>query len=65
MGYAHTSIDTILDKKYNKMHIEYPAQEDRQRLVQNKGAHVAWRKCFIKLDHQLSLDDDEDDGESS
>ena len=25
MGYAHISIDTILDKKYNKMHIDYPA----------------------------------------
>ena len=25
MGYAHVSIDTILDKKYNKMHIDYPA----------------------------------------
>ena len=23
--YAHVSIDTILDKKYNKMHIDYPA----------------------------------------
>ena len=41
MGYAHVSIDTILDKKYNKMYIDYPTQEDRQRLVQNKGAHVA------------------------
>ena len=40
-GYAHISIDTILDKKYNKMHIDYPTQEDMQRLVQNKGAHVA------------------------
>ena len=50
-GYAHISIDTILDKKYNKMHIDYPTQEDRQCLVQNKGTHVAWRKRFIKLDH--------------
>ena len=41
MGYAYISIDTILDKKYNKKHIDYPAQEDRQCLVQNKGAHVA------------------------
>ena len=40
-GYAHASIDTILDKKYNKIHIDYPTQEDKQRLVQNKGAHVA------------------------
>ena len=50
-GYARVIIDIILDKKYNKMHIDYPAQEDRQRLVQNKDAHVAWCKCFIKLDH--------------
>ena len=64
-GYAHVSIDTILDKKYNKMHIDYPTQEDKQCLVQNKGAHVVWRKRFIKLDHQLSSDDDEDDDESS
>ena len=41
MGYAHVSIDTILDKKYNKMQNDYPAQEDRQHLVQNKVAHVA------------------------
>jgi len=33
LGYARVSIDNILDKKYNKMHIDYPAQEDRQRLV--------------------------------
>ena len=65
MGYAHVSIDTILDKKYNKMHIDYPAQEDRQHLVQNKGAQVAWHKHFTKLDHQFSLDEDEDDDESS
>ena len=39
--YTHVSIDTILDKKYNKMHIDYPAQEDRQRLIQNKGTYVA------------------------
>jgi hypothetical protein len=62
--YAHVSIDSIIDKKYNKMHIDYPAQEDRQRLFQNKGTHVAWRKRFIKLDHQLSSDN-EDDCESS
>ena len=36
-----------------------------QCLVQNKRAYVAWCKRFIKLDHQLSLDDDEDGGESS
>ena len=65
MGYAHVSIDTILDKKYNKMDIDYPAQDDRQRLVQNKGALVAWPKRFIRLDHQLSSNDDEDDDESS
>jgi hypothetical protein len=28
-GYAHVSIDNILDKKYNKMHIDYPTHEDR------------------------------------
>jgi hypothetical protein len=38
--YAHVSIDSILDKKYNKMHIDYPAQEDMQCLIQNKGTHV-------------------------
>jgi hypothetical protein len=50
-GYAHVSIDSILDKKYNMIHNDYPTQEDRQRLVQNKGTHVAWLKRFIKLDH--------------
>jgi hypothetical protein len=28
-GYAHVIIGRILDKKYNKIHIEYPAAEDR------------------------------------
>jgi hypothetical protein len=63
-GYARVTIDRILDKKYNKIHIEYPAAEDRQKLGHNKGSQVAWRKRFIKLDHQLSSDD-EDDCESS
>jgi hypothetical protein len=38
--YARVRIDNILHKKYNKIEIEYPAQEDRKCLVQNKGAHV-------------------------
>ena len=63
-GYAHVTIDRILDKKYNKIPIEYPVAEDRLKLGQNKGSQVAWRKHFIKLDHQLSSDD-EDDCESS
>jgi hypothetical protein len=53
-----------MDKKYNKIHIEYPVAEDRSKLGQNKGSQVAWCKCFIKLDHQLSSDD-EDNYESS
>ena len=63
-GYARVTIDRILDKKYNRIHIEYPVVEDRPKLGQNKGSQVPWRKCFIKLDHQLSSDD-EDDCESS
>jgi hypothetical protein len=40
-GYARVSIDSIVDKKYNKVHIDYPVHEDKKCLVQNKGAHVA------------------------
>ena len=64
LGYARVTIDRILDKKYNKIPIEYLIAEDRPKLGQNKGSQVAWRKRFIKLDHQLSSDD-EDDCESS
>ena len=63
-GYAHVTIDRILDKKYNKIPIEYPIAEDRPKLGHNKGSQVAWRKRFIKLDHLLSSDD-EDNCESS
>ena len=63
-GYARITIDRILDKKYNKIHIEYPTVEDRPKLGHNKGSQVTWRKRFVKLDHQLSYDD-EDDYESS
>ena len=63
-GYARVTIDRILDKKYNKIPIEYLIAEDRPKLGHNKGSQVAWRKGFIKLDHQLSSDD-EDDYESS
>jgi hypothetical protein len=63
-GYARVTIDRIMDKKYNKIHINYPAAEDMSKLGQNKGSEVAWHKFFIKLDHQLSSDD-EDDCESS
>ena len=64
LGYARIIIDRILDKKYNKIHIEYPAAKDRLKLGHNKGSKVAWCKSFIKLDHKLSSDD-EDDCESS
>jgi len=64
LGYARVTIDRILDKKYNKIPIEYTVAEDKPKLGQNKGSQVAWRKRFIKLDHQLSFDD-EDDCESS
>ena len=40
-GYAHVTIDRILDKKYNKIHIEYPTVEDRPKLGHNKGSQVA------------------------
>jgi hypothetical protein len=65
LGYAHVSIDSIVHKKYNKIHIDYPAHEDRKHLVENKGAHVAWRKRFIKLDDQLSSDDDDEADDES
>ena len=64
LGYARITIDRILDKKFNKIPIEYLIAEDRPKLGQNKGSQVPWRKRFIKLDHQLSSDD-EDDCESS
>ena len=41
LGYAHITIDRILDKKYNKIYIEYPATEDRLKLGHNKGSQVA------------------------
>ena len=40
-GYARVTIDRILDKKYNKIHIEYPTVEDRPKLGHNKGSQVA------------------------
>ena len=39
--YARVTIDRILDKKYNKIHIEYPTVEDRPKLGHNKGSQVA------------------------
>ena len=54
------TIDMILDKKYKKILIEHPASQDRTRLVQNKGAHVAWHKRLIKLDHELSSDEEDE-----
>ena len=58
-GYARVTIDIILDKKYNKIPIEYSVVEDMPKLSQNKGSQVAWRKRFIKLGHQLSSDDED------
>ena len=40
-GYARVTIDRILDKNYNKIHIEYPATEDRPKHGHNKGSQVA------------------------
>ena len=40
LGYAHVTIDRILDKKYNKIPIEYPVVEDRPKLGQNMGSQV-------------------------
>ena len=40
-GYARITIDRILDKKYNKIPIEYPVAEDMLKLGQNKGSQVA------------------------
>jgi len=59
LRYAYISINNILDKKYNKVHVDYLIHQDRKRLVQNKGAHVAWCKHFIMLDDQLSSDDND------
>ena len=41
LGYAHVTIDRILDKKFNKIPIEYPIAEDRPKLGQNKSSQVA------------------------
>ena len=41
LGYARITIDRILDKKFNKIPIEYPIVEDRPKLGQNKGSQVA------------------------
>ena len=40
-GYARVTIDRILDKKYNKIHIEYPTAKDRLKLGHNKGSQLA------------------------
>jgi hypothetical protein len=32
LGYANVSIDKIVDKKYNKIHIDYPTAKDRPKL---------------------------------
>ena len=40
-GYARVTIDRILDKKYNKIPIEYPIAEDRPKLGHNKDSQVA------------------------
>ena len=50
-GTLASLLKKILDKKYNKIPIEYPIAEDRTKLGQNKGSQVAWHKRFIKLDH--------------
>ena len=47
LGYAHVTIDRILDKKYNKIYIEYPIAEDRPKLGHNKGSQVAWCRQII------------------
>ena len=59
-GYAHVSIDTILERKYNKIMIEHTISADKPYLGQHKGAHVAWLKRFIKLDHQASSGEEDD-----
>ena len=63
--YVRVSIDKILDKKYNKVHIDYPVEEDRPRLVHNVGTHVPWCRRFIKLDEQSSSDDEDDTSSSA
>ena len=40
-GYAHVTIDRIIDKKYNKIHIEYHIAKDSPKLGHNKGSQVA------------------------
>jgi hypothetical protein len=40
-GYAKVSIDRILDKKYNKIHIYYSTKEDIPHLDHNRGTIVA------------------------
>ena len=40
-GYARVTIDRILDKKNNKIHIKYPVAEDRPKFGHNKGSQVA------------------------
>jgi hypothetical protein len=60
-GYARVSIDRILDKKYNKIHIDYPTKEDRPHLDQNRGTIVAWCKLYIKFINQPSKEEIDDE----
>lgn len=41
LGYTRVSIDMTLAMKYNRIPIDYPAEEDRPCLDQSKGAIVA------------------------
>jgi len=48
-GYAHVSIDSILDKKYNKIRIDYPTQKDRPRLIQNRALMCPGASASLSL----------------
>ena len=58
-GYAKVSIDTILKKRYHKILLDYPPEEDRPTLGENRSGFVPWRKRYIKFDDQGSSSDDD------
>ena len=63
-GTLASPLTEYLIRSITRYTLSTPAAEDRPKLGHNKGSQVAWCKRFIKFDHQLSSND-EDDCESS
>ena len=49
LGYARVTIVRILDKKYNKIPIEYPVAEDRPKLVKTRALKSPGASASLSL----------------